>query len=253
MSINKMITSTVTTQDKTIIHFDRYSQGHQNVCIIAHGFYNSKKAVLFKEMAKMLNDEYDVIVFDFRGHGVSKGLFSWTINEHQDLEAILDYAFKHYRKIGVIGFSLGAATSIITASLSDKMDSLIAVCAPTEFGKIDFQFWRMGIMENVVYNIFQEGRAGKGIRPGWPWSKKIKPIEVIDRIKIPVLFVHGKKDWLIKPWHSQQLFERAKGEKSLKFIEEGTHAEYIFRRNKEETINIFKTWFRQTIGAVCKD
>lgn len=37
------------------------------------------------------------------------------------------------------------------------------------------------------------------------------------------------------------------------FIEEGTHAEYIFRRNKEETINIFKTWFRQTIGAVCKD
>lgn len=242
----KMISSTVTTQDNKEIHYDLYTRGHKKVIIIAHGFYNSKKAVLFKEMAGMLADEYDVIVFDFRGHGKSKGFFTWTVKEYQDLEAVLDYTRVKYDKVGVIGFSLGAASSIITASRTDRIDSLIAVSPPSDFNKIDFQIWRMGIMENVVYNVFQEGRIGKGVRPAWPWSRKIRPIDVIDQINIPVLFVHGKKDWLIQPWHSQRLYDQAKGIKKLEIIEQGTHAEYIFRRNKEETIAVFKEWFRKS-------
>ncbi|MGE0268963.1 MAG: alpha/beta hydrolase [Candidatus Omnitrophota bacterium] len=249
----RMISSTVLTQDNKEIHYDLYAQGHKRVIILAHGFYNSKKAVLFKEMAEMLSDEYDVIVFDFRGHGKSKGLFTWTVKEYQDLQAILDYAHTKYEKIGVIGFSLGAASSIIAASRTDRIDSLIAVSPPSDFNKIDYQVWRMGVMENVVYNVFQEGRIGKGVKPGWPWLRKIKPIDVIDQIGIPVLFVHGKKDWLIQPWHSQRLFEKAKGTKSIELLEEGTHAEYIFRRNKEETVSIFKEWFRRSLNGGVKN
>lgn len=242
-----MITSTVRTQDDILIHFDRYNNGHKSVIVIAHGFYNSKSAVLFKQMADRLNDAFDVIVFDFRGHGASQGMFTWTVKEGKDLEAILDYAAGHYEKIGVIGFSLGGAVSLITAATTDKIHSLIAVSAPSDFGKIDFQMWRMGIMENIVYNVFQEGRIGKGVRPGWPWFRKTKPIDVVEGIRIPVLFVHGMKDWLIRPWHSHDLYARARGDKSLRLIEQGTHAEYIFRRNQEETTAVFKEWFQETL------
>lgn len=237
----------VVTEDKKKIYFDHYKNDHKKVIILAHGFYNSKKAVLFKDMAKALSGEYDVIVMDFRGHGESDGPFDWTAKGYQDLEAILEYAKGSYSNIGVIGFSLGAASSIITASKSDLITSLIVVSPPADFDKIEKHFWKMGIMENVVYNVFDEGRIGKGVKPGNLWLKKIKPINVVGDIKIPIFFIHGKKDWLILPWHSEKLYEKAQGIKKLEIVSEGTHAEYIYRSDREATIKMFKEWFNSTM------
>ena len=66
------------TSDKHRIHYDQYKADHKKVIIIAHGFFNSKQAVLLKQLAESLNDQYDCLLFDFRGHGQSKGLFYWT-------------------------------------------------------------------------------------------------------------------------------------------------------------------------------
>ena len=242
-----MNTGFVVTKDQKKIYYDHYAHSIDKVIVLAHGFYNSKQAVLFKDMAKALNDDYDVIVMDFRGHGQSEGPFEWTAKEYQDLEAILEYVKERYRKIGVIGFSLGAASSIIAASQTDLITSLIAVSPPADFDKIDKHFWKMGIKENIIYNVFAEGRIGKGVKPGNLWLKKTKPIDVVGDITIPVFFIHGKKDWLILPWHSQELYEKARGKKRFELIEEGTHAEYLYRRDREGTIKLFKEWFKETL------
>ena len=237
----------VMTSDKKKIAYDHYEADHGKVIILAHGFYNSKQAVLFREMARSLIDEYDVIVMDFRGHGKSEGFFDWTAREYRDLEAVLEYAQPKYEKIGVVGFSLGAASSLITASRSEAIDSLIAVSPPARFSQIDGHFWEMGVQENIFYNLFEDGRIGKGVRPGFLWFEKIHPIDIVDQISNPVLFVHGTKDWLIKPWHSEQLFEKSAGHNELMLIEDGTHAEYLFRNDREGTIKIFKDWFKKTL------
>ena len=85
----KITTGYVTSVDGIKIAFDQYSQSHQSVIILAHGFFNSKKAVLFEHMAHSLGNDFDVIVMDFRGHGKSNGFFDWTANECQDVEAIV--------------------------------------------------------------------------------------------------------------------------------------------------------------------
>ncbi|MCA9393420.1 MAG: alpha/beta fold hydrolase [Candidatus Omnitrophica bacterium] len=239
----------VTTSDNKKIALDHYRLGHHQVVVLAHGFYNSKQAVLFREMAKGLLEEYDVIVFDFRGHGKSSGLFSWTVNEHRDLQAVLDYAEREYDQIGVIGFSLGAAIAINTAARDSRIDSLIVVSSPYDFNRINYRIWRMGVMENVVYNVFQEGRIGKGIRPGWMFRKKPKPIDAVGRISAPTLFVHGQKDWLIAPEHSRKLYGKANCRKDLLILKDGTHAEYIFRADKDGTLAVFLEWFHKTLGA----
>ncbi|MCA9402800.1 MAG: alpha/beta fold hydrolase [Candidatus Omnitrophica bacterium] len=239
----------VTTSDNKKISLDHYRQGHQQVVVLAHGFYNSKQAVLFREMATGLLEEYDVIVFDFRGHGKSSGLFSWTVNEHRDLQAVLDYADQEYDKIGVIGFSLGAAIAINTAARDSRIDSLIAVSSPYDFNRINYRVWQMGVMENVVYNVFQEGRIGKGIRPGWLFRKKPKPIDAVGQVNAPTLFVHGQKDWLIAPEHSRKLYRKANCRKDLMILKEGTHAEYIFRADKDGTLAVFREWFHKTLGS----
>lgn len=237
----------VLTQDNHEIYYDLYAHGHEKVVILAHGFFNSKQAVLFKDMAKALNDDYDVIVMDFRGHGKSPGPFCWTAKEYRDVEAMLGYAHEHYAKIGLVGFSLGAAVSIIAAARSNPITSLIAVSPPSQFNKIDFHFWKMDAEENIIYNVFKEGRIGKGVYPGNLWLKKIKPLDVVEKIKVPVFFIHGKKDWLIRPWHSERLYQKTKSRKRLEFIENGTHAEYLFRRDRDGIMKLFKEWFELTL------
>lgn len=240
----------LTTTDGVEIAFDHYRSGHENIIIIAPGFYNSKQAVLFKQMAQRLCDQYDIIVMDFRGHGRSQGLFTWTANEDKDLLGVLKFIEGKYKRIGLIGFSLGAAVGLITASKSKQIDSLIAVCSPARFDKIDLNVWNMGIKENIIYNIFQEGRIGKGVRPGSLWLKKVKPIDIVGKITIPIYFMHGLEDWLILPWHSKVLFKAANCLKKIDLIEGATHAEYIFRSFPDDTIKRFKDWFAQTFNNV---
>jgi len=237
----------VMTEDKQKVYFDHHQSGHDKIVIIAHGFFNSKNAVLLKTLAGELNKLYDVIVMDFRGHGKSSGMFLWTSKEYLDLQAVVDFAKDKYSDVGVIGFSLGAATSIITASHTKKIKSLIAVSAPMEFGKIEYQFWDLDVENDLLFSLIGKGRIGKGVRPGPFWLKKQKPIERVAHVAAPTLFIHGEKDWLIYPEHSRKLYEKAKGQRKIVIIKNGPHAEYLIRKNKEETISLIIGWFHQTL------
>jgi len=235
------------TSDNYRIHYDHYKDGHQNVIVIAHGFFNSKQAILLKQLAESLNDEYDVILFDFRGHGQSKGLFYWTSKEYLDLVSIVEFASKTYQSIGLIGFSLGAAISIIAASKTSLINSIIAISAPVEFRKIDFRFWKLSIKNDLFYNLFGEGRNGKGVRPGPFWFKKEKPLEIVKKIEIPIFYIHGDSDWVIRYWHSEELYKSTSALKRLNIIKNGPHAEYLFLAHRDEMLRLIREWFRETL------
>ena len=95
-------------------------------------------------------------------------------------------------------------------------------------------------MRRYVFGSFQAG-------PGPFWLKKQKPINLIDNVQAPTLFIHGEKDWLIKPEHSKELYKKAQCQKRLQIIKNGPHAEYLIRKNKEETISLIKDWFHTTL------
>ncbi len=238
----------VRTADHLDICCDHYRNGRDQVVILAHGFYNSKDSVLIKECAGSLKDDYDVFTLDFRGHGRSQGLFYWTSKENLDLEAALNAVKPRYRSIGVVGFSLGAAISIITAVHHQLLDSLVAVSSPADFSRVDFRFWEMDVENDIFYGLLGKGRFGKGVRPGPLWLKKEKPIDAVSDIKVPVLYIHGQADWLIKPWHAQALFEKTGSKKKMAIIKNGPHGEYLIRKNKEEVTDLIKAWFQETLG-----
>ena len=245
--MNKIISDNIRTADGQLINCDLYCHGHQQVVIIAHGFFNNKDAVLLKELGQALADQFDVLIMDFRGHGKSGGLFYWTSKEHLDLQAVLEYAKGQYKQIGVIGFSLGAATSIITASRVDGIDTVISISAPTEFEKIEYHFWDLDMENDIFYNL-TEGRIGKGVRPGPFWLKKDKPIQRVEQLKCPIFYIHGTADWIIKPWHSEELYKKTRTKKRLSIIENGPHAEYLIRKNKHQTINLIRDWLSEIFG-----
>ncbi len=243
--------SFVMTEDGKRIAFSHIKRGFSEVIIIAPGFYNNKDTFLFKRMADAFSKEYDVIVFDFRGHGKSGGVFTWTALEQKDLRAITAYAKEnHYAKIGVIGFSLGAAIALIEASCHQNIDSVIAVSSPADIGSINYHFWERDMWKDLMLNFGAKGR-GKGIRPGSLSLQKTRPIDIVDKISpVPVLFLHGGKDWLVKASHSQRLFDRAKDPKALTIIKDGGHAERIFDEFRDQFMKICLDRFRETLKEV---
>lgn len=240
----------ITTEDLRKISVRHLAKGSDTAIILAHGFYNNKDTYLFKAIAEMLHKHYDVVTFDFRGHGKSNGLFSWTAYEPQDLRAVISFAKKKgYKKIGVIGFSLGAATTLIELSQNPILEvkSIIAVSPPYDFWKIDFRFWEHEMLNDLKLNLGPKGK-GKGVHPGNPFLRKIRPIDAVTQVSdCPVLFIHGEKDWLIKPYHSERLFAVASQPKKLKIIPDAGHAEKIFDKFPDAFEQLCVEWFEKTI------
>ena len=148
----------------------------------------------------------------------------------------------------MIGFSLGAAVTLIEASENRDIHSIIAVSSPSDFWKIDYRFWKREMFSDLKLNIGPKGR-GKSVRPGNPFRDKIAPIEIVDKVApTPILFLHGEKDWLIKPQHSRVLFEKALQPKKLYIIHNVGHAEKIYDDVPDSFKAVCLEWFAETLA-----
>jgi pimeloyl-ACP methyl ester carboxylesterase len=246
--MNGIEKGTLITIDGEKISYNFYKNKHRQLVIIAPGFYNSKDSVLIEKLAEILKDEYDVFTFDFRGHGRSSGVFTWTSKEKNDLSAVLDYLEGKYDKVAMIAFSLAAVVSMNVLSKRGGVDSFVCVSALSDLCKIDYNFWRLDWENDIFYTLLsKEGRKGKGIRIGPFWLKKEKPLNNVDKIGAAILYIHGDKDWVVKSWHSRLLYEKTNSPKRLVIIKDGPHAEYLLRKFHDEFVAEIKNWLKETL------
>ncbi len=247
-AIPTVVSGMLTTVDHQRISFQHFKNGCQAVIIIAHGYFNSKQALILQQLAQALGGEYDIFMFDFRGHGKSSGVFTWTSREGNDLGAVLDFISPQYSKIGLVAFSIGASISINFLANDKRVDSFVCVSAPSDMSKIDYWVWPLDWKDNAAYILFNSrGWIGKGVRPGPFWLPKEKPIDNVSKITIPIMFIHGSRDWVIRPWHSKSLYQKASGIKKINFIENGSHAEYLMRDYPEQFVVEARNWFLNTL------
>jgi pimeloyl-ACP methyl ester carboxylesterase len=247
-AIPEVVSGTLTTADHQKISFQHFKNGGLAVIIIAHGYYNSKQCLLLQQLTQALGGEYDIFMFDFRGHGKSSGVFTWTSREGNDLEAVLDFIAPLYTKIGLIAFSMGASISINVLANDRRVNSFICVSAASNMSRIDYWVWALDWKRDMAYILFNpKGKIGKGVRPGPFWLDKKKPIDNVGKITIPIMFIHGSRDWVIRPWHSQALFERTQTKKKTVMIKNGSHAEYLMRDYPEQFVAEVKNWFLDTL------
>ncbi len=214
--------------------------------VICPGFFQSKETPTFRRLAEVLAQEHDVIAMDFRGHGRSGGLYTFSALEGADLEAVLRFAQARYEHIALIGFSLGAAIMINTVSrLRDRVRSLIAVSAPAAFEEIEFKWWTLEALRTGIRGL----SPGVGCRPGSLFLKKERPLDrVRDLSPIPILFIHGTNDVIVEVGHSRRLYAQARDPKRLEIIEGGSHAEALFRDDPEGFVRLVEAWCRQSLS-----
>jgi len=242
------------TSDNEKIAVNHYDSGRESVLIIAHGWCMCKDSIVFKSMSEDFSKNIDVLTMDFRGHGRSSGVFTFTAKEPEDLNAVINFAKTRYKKIGLMGFSLGGAISLIHAAKHNNIDSLITVSAPVSFDKIENHFYKKEAYIPTIEK-FELWRC-LSVRPGNILQKKINPIDVVENIVCaPILFMTGGKDPTVHPWHSEALYQRACSSKTCKqssfsVFDENFHAEDLYIRSHEKFMHTCNHWF-STLSSDC--
>lgn len=239
----------LTTQDKQQIAYKHYKNGKDKVIVVVHGFYNSKESVLLGRLCANLCQWYNVFIFDLRGHGKSSGLFTWTSSENYDLKSVLTYLKGQYKKTAIVAFSFGGSISInVLAETNVPVNSFVCISAPSDCSKIDYKLWKLDWENDIFYSLMsREGRRGKGVRVGPFWLPKQKPVDNVEKIKIPILYIHGDKDWVIDKWHSQALFDKTRSEKQYIVVKGGSHAEYLIRKYPDKIYKEVNSWLENTL------
>ena len=237
------------TSDGIEISASHLKRGFESLIVVCPGFFNSRKDRWIGRAAGIAASRHDVIVFDFRGHGESKGKFLWSAKEHLDVLAVLHYAqSKGYKAIGILAFSLGAAASINAAARCRIVKSMVLISAPCSFWKIDYHFWEPEMLLDLKGNI-DCGWEGKGANIGNILLDKPEPLREIKKIKnSAIFFIHGSSDWVIKDYHSRMLYNAADvKQKRIKIIKNGLHAERLIEKNTVLMNDLILGWFDETL------
>ena len=182
-----------------------------NVMILVHGI-RSNYYDLLPLAFRYLKDGYHVILYNQRQSGLTGGKTStFGLYEKFDLEEVATVARRIYKegKVGIHGFSMGAATAIMQSELNEKTDLV-------DFYILDAPFHTMG---STVELAVRREKSTK--MPPWYVKfsgdtflrlrkrvsyKRIAPIDVIHHSTRPILLIHGEKDDVTCPDGSRQLF-----------------------------------------------
>lgn len=230
------------TNDKVKIAINHYESGHKAVLIIIPGWFMTKDSKAFSSISLAFLKEFDVICMDCRGHGRSGGFYTFTAKEIADVEAVVNFARSKYNQVYLAGFSLGGALAIIHGAFKNDVDKIIAVSAPSDFKRIENYMWHPNAWIPTLQKF--EPARWLSVRPSLIPHKKLKPVDVVADIKVPVLFMAGGRDVTVKPWHTKLLFEKAECEKKFELFKNSIHAEDLFIDNQKRFIEVIYAWLK---------
>jgi pimeloyl-ACP methyl ester carboxylesterase len=213
-------TRTLTTSDGVelaawIIQAERDTD---SAIVVAHGYPASKADVL--PAVAFLAQDHHLVLVDHRGLGDSEGQTTLGIREPRDVDAALATAaaIDGVDRIGLLGFSMGAAAAIQTAAGDDRVDALVAQAAYAE-------------LESLAASSF-DGTGPLASPLGWLVlayadllgldADQAHPIDDVADVEAPILLVHGSKDETIGPDHARRLAAAAP-EAELWTVEGASH------------------------------
>jgi fermentation-respiration switch protein FrsA (DUF1100 family) len=180
------------------------------VIIMVHGAEQNRADPGIKMLdiaCGLVEHGYNVLMFDLRGHGGSDGnMMSAGYYETRDLGGAVDYVVGlGFDDIGVLGFSVGAATAIMTAADCDDIDAIVSDSAYADLNDlIEPEFsQRTRFPRFFLRPLLFMVKMMYGVD-----FTAIKPVEVVgDIAPRPILFIQGGLDDTVPVAHAYRLLE----------------------------------------------
>jgi fermentation-respiration switch protein FrsA (DUF1100 family) len=189
-------------------------QGHPTdmTLILSHGYSGTRleKGLPALALARSLvHAGHHVLMYDFRNSGVSGGdLTTVGFLEKQDLLGAIDWVRQHHPgEIGLIGFSMGATTSLLAAA---EEPGIAGVVADSPFSQLKpYLQDNMSVWSRLPYFPFTPLIMAilprlTGIDP-----QQVDALAASQHIyPRPVLFIHSEDDTAIPYTHSEKIWNK---------------------------------------------
>ena len=193
--------------------------------ILCHGIWTGRRECLPLAL-RFRAAGYNVLAFDFRAHGLSDGKFtSVGHRETNDVLGAVQYVKQRAEvdphRIGVIGFSMGAAASIQAAARCQDIAALVADSAYANF--LDAARYSFKLVTRVPHFPLASLAMQWGKWIANVDAAQLRPIDVVGQISPrPVMIAHGALDEIVPVRHAHSLFKAA-GEPKELWIEPTAH------------------------------
>nr|MBC7244251.1 alpha/beta hydrolase [Chloroflexota bacterium] len=201
------------------------AQNPRGTVIFCHGYAGSKAPDL-QYVPHFRTHGYNTLLFDFRAHGESDGdKSSLVYYERQDLLGAIVYLQQRgINRVGLMGFSMGAAVAMATAPLSEAVRVVVADSGFAELKTIlNAYLQNRGIPRSIAFVMSNLiiWTAGQQLGCSLPESD---PIRWVGRLAPrPLLIIHGERDRSIPVSDAQRLYKAARQPKELWIAPEADH------------------------------
>ncbi len=222
----------------------------ERVIIMVHGNESNRDDPTIGTLeiaSQLVKHGYNVLMFDLRGCGESDGdMVSAGYYEKRDLAGAVEYVKERgFGRIGVLGFSLGAVTSLLAAAESGDINAVVSdssfadltdIMGP-EFSKRTkapaFFLRPMLFVIKIMYGVD---------------FNTIKPVESVARItSIPIFFIHGDEDDTIPVEHAYRLKRASQNPQNRLWIVPETCHTRSYITHPEEYIGRVTAFFDEAL------
>lgn len=210
--------------------------------IFAHGYKDTRDLSKIHALAlakRIAQEGYNVMLFDFRNSGESGGkVTSVGLFETDDMLSAIQYAKvnKKSEQISLLGWSMGAAVSIMAGTKSPYVNTIIADSSFSDLNtylKVNLPVWSN--LPNVPFTteIMSLFRILERMDP-----KKVSPYKAVNNLgNRKLLLIHSKDDKAIPYENSKQIYNsvRDKSKVELWLTDKADHIRtYLLYKDEYE-------------------
>ncbi|MBI5719077.1 MAG: alpha/beta fold hydrolase [Burkholderiales bacterium] len=166
-----------------------------------------------RALAQCLNEAgFAVLMIDLRGHGASSGArLTYGQRERFDVLGAVDWLrARGHARIGVLGASMGAASTLLAAADEPAIAAVVADSAFADFGQmIERQYRKLsGLPGFLLPGTLAIGRLLTGVA-----LQRVRPLEAASRLGgRPCLLIHSAGDRFIPAADAKRLAAAAGAE-----------------------------------------
>ncbi|MDR5739919.1 MULTISPECIES: alpha/beta hydrolase [unclassified Caballeronia] len=171
---------------------------------------------------ELIEAGYGVLLAEYRGYGGNPGK-PHEAGLYADARAAYAYAAARSRSIVLHGYSLGSGVAVQLAS-ERRIDALILEAPFTSIVDVAAARFRLFPVRYLARDRYDN-------------------LAKIGSIHAPILIYGGTRDFVIPPVHFQRLFDAARGDKHLAFIEGADHVD-VWRKGGRTQVMQFLAFIK---------
>jgi len=228
--------------------------GDSDRCIVmAHGdgYHRADPTIGMLDIARGLTEHgYNVLMFDLRGHGESgEGRLTGGYYERRDVLGAISYIKGRgilSRHIGLLGFSMGAAASLLAAAEDAELPASVSdSCWADLMDLIKSEVARHPYMPKFLTSVIP--RMAKILYE--VDVEEIKPLQAVNKIAPrPIFFIHGEADRRVPVENARRLYQTNKSHSNMLWIVPNAGHARAYKTRPEEYIDRVTAFFDGTLN-----